>query len=55
VKKTIEDEIAKISDRVGTEAYAAGRWSEARTTFTDMALDEEFADFLTLPAYERMP
>jgi malate synthase len=55
VEKTIEDEIAKISDRVGTEAYAAGRWSEARTTFTDMALDEEFADFLTLPAYERMP
>ena len=32
-----------------------GRWDDARATFTEMALADEYPDFLTLPAYERMP
>ena len=40
---------------VGDEAFGSGRWEDARALFTDMALADEYADFLTLPAYERMP
>ena len=32
-----------------------GRWDDARALFTEMALADDYADFLTLPAYERMP
>jgi malate synthase len=31
---------------------AEGRWDEARTLFDRVALEEEFEEFLTLPAYE---
>ena len=31
------------------------RWDDARALFAEMALSDEFAEFLTLPAYERMP
>ena len=31
------------------------RWDDARALFSEMALSDEFAEFLTLPAYERMP
>jgi malate synthase len=30
-------------------------WQQARSLYTEMALSEEYVDFLTLPAYERMP
>ena len=32
-----------------------GRESDARALFTEMALSEHYEDFLTIPAYERMP
>ena len=44
-----------IRRRVGGKAFTSGRWSEARETFTQMALSEDFPDFLTLPAYAKMP
>ena len=40
---------------VGDEAFANGRWEDARGLFTEMALAEDFEEFLTIPAYERMP
>ncbi len=55
VESLIEQEIATIRERVGEESFAGGRWDEARATFTEMALADEYVDFLTLPAYERMP
>jgi malate synthase len=30
-------------------------WEDARSLYTEMALSDEYVDFLTLPAYERMP
>ncbi|MDP9240447.1 MAG: malate synthase A [Actinomycetota bacterium] len=47
VNRIIVEELNKLGD---PEAYA-----EARKLFTEVALADEFADFLTLPAYERMP
>ena len=55
VERLIEQEMATIKDDVGGDAFAEGRWDDARSTFTEMALADEYADFLTLPAYERMP
>ena len=53
VEKIVDEEMAKIAEAKG-DAYANGRWDEARATFAEMALAEEYADFLTLPAYDRM-
>ncbi|CAN5233546.1 malate synthase A [soil metagenome] len=55
VERIIEEEMAAIKADVGDDGFAEGRWSDARDTFTEMALAQEYADFLTLPAYERMP
>jgi malate synthase len=37
------------------DGFAGGRWDDARALFTEMALSDDYSDFLTLPAYERMP
>ncbi len=55
VERLIEEEMAAVQDKVGDDAFANGRWDDARSTFAEMALAEEYVDFLTLPAYERMP
>ena len=44
---------ATVCGGVGDEACAAGRFDEARELFERVALADDFADFLTLPAYER--
>jgi malate synthase len=55
VERLIEEEMAAIRERVGDEAFGKGRWADARDLFTEMALADEYPEFLTLPAYERMP
>jgi malate synthase len=55
VESLMDAEVAAIRERVGDEAFAQGKWEEARATFAEVALADEYADFLTLPAYERMP
>jgi malate synthase len=55
VGRIIDEEVAKIRDRVGDDAFTNGRWDDALALFTDLALADELADFLTIPAYERMP
>jgi malate synthase len=55
VERLIDEEIHKIEQSVGREAFGKGRWDDARSLFTDTALADDFADFLTLPAYEQMP
>jgi malate synthase len=54
VQRLIDEEMASIRDRAG-DAFEGGRWDDARGLFTEMALSEAFEDFLTIPAYERMP
>jgi len=52
VERLIDEEMAKIAERTDT---TQGRWADARRTFTEISLAEEYAEFLTLPAYEQMP
>ncbi|MCZ2821786.1 malate synthase A [Modestobacter sp. VKM Ac-2977] len=54
VQRVIEEEVAAIAEAKG-DAYSSGRWDDARALFTEMALGDEYNDFLTVPAYERMP
>ncbi|MGN6598291.1 MAG: malate synthase A, partial [Actinomycetes bacterium] len=48
VERIADEEIAKLPG--SPEDYA-----EARRTFMEVAVADDFAEFLTLPAYERMP
>ncbi|MEW2416109.1 malate synthase A [Streptomyces sp. NPDC046866] len=48
------EELAAIRAEVGDEAYAAGKWQQAHDLFLQVSLDADYADFLTLPAYERL-
>ncbi|MGH6921278.1 MAG: malate synthase A, partial [Geminicoccaceae bacterium] len=54
IRRLLEEELAKIRESVGEERFGAGRFEEAATLFRDLVLAEEFAEFLTLPAYERV-
>ncbi|MBB5786951.1 malate synthase A [Jiangella mangrovi] len=55
VERLIDEECAAIEQRVGADAFGGVHWAEARATFTDLSLADDYVDFLTLPAYERMP
>ncbi|WP_055587197.1 malate synthase A [Peterkaempfera griseoplana] len=55
VRRRIDQELAKLRGELGGDAYADGRWEEARGLFEQVALGEEFADFLTLPGYALLP
>ena len=44
----------KIRAAAGDE-FDAAQYGQAVALFTEVALADTFADFLTIPAYERMP
>ncbi|WP_372410510.1 malate synthase A [Streptomyces luteireticuli] len=54
VRDLASRELAALRAELGEEAYAAGRWQEAHDLLLKVALDEEYVEFLTLPAYERL-
>ncbi|MCW8218302.1 MULTISPECIES: malate synthase A [Streptomyces] len=48
------EELATIRAEVGEEAFAAGKWQQAHDLLLQVSLDQDYADFLTLPAYEQL-
>src|SRR6202042_3658351 len=54
VRKVADEVTAEIRTEIGDDAYEAGRWAEAREIFEAVALSDDFVDFLTLPAYDRL-
>ena len=52
VKQILADELEKIKTSVGEENFSAGKYSLAGELFQKFATNDEFVDFLTLPAYE---
>jgi malate synthase len=48
VERLADEEIAKLPGD-------AGDYTDARQTFMEVAVADDFAEFLTLPAYQRMP
>ncbi|MDP9435994.1 MAG: malate synthase A [Actinomycetota bacterium] len=54
VRQLETEELEKVKAAVGEQAYASGRYDEARKLFEQVALADDFVEFLTLPAYERL-
>ena len=52
VQRILDEELAKIHDAVGDESFDADRFAQARKLFTRVALADDYADFLTVPAYQ---
>ena len=48
VERIADEEIARLDG-------GPGGYDEARALFMEVAVADDFADFLTIPAYERMP
>jgi malate synthase len=55
VQRVIDEELSDRRDELGDDAYLASRYVEARQIFEQVALAEDFVEFLTLPAYELLP
>ncbi|WP_329124933.1 malate synthase A [Streptomyces sp. NBC_01465] len=53
-RKIAAEELAAIREEVGEEAFAAGKWQQAHDLLLTVSLDADYADFLTLPAYEQL-
>jgi malate synthase len=54
VRRIGDEEMRRLRESLGDETFQKGRFEEARRLFDRVALSEEFEDFLTLPAYERL-
>jgi len=52
VRSIVAEEAGRIEGELGAEAYAQGRYEEARQLFERVALEKPFIEFLTLPAYD---
>jgi malate synthase len=53
-RRVAADELAAVRAEIGEAAFAAGHWQQAHDLLLQVALDEDYADFLTLPAYEQL-
>ncbi|MFF5427684.1 MULTISPECIES: malate synthase A [unclassified Streptomyces] len=53
-RKVAAEELAAIREEIGEEAFAAGKWQQAHDLLLHVSLDADYADFLTLPAYEQL-
>jgi len=50
----LEEEAAVVRGEVGDDVWSAGRFEEAKGMLKELCLQEDFAEFLTLGAYERI-
>lgn len=48
----LPQEMARIEKEVGSARFSAGNYSRAAKLFSEMSKSPQFAEFLTLPAYE---
>jgi malate synthase len=51
VKALIADELKKTPGIAGEAAYAAGKYAEGAAMFEKLIMDDNYEEFLTLPAY----
>ncbi|MEU2431608.1 malate synthase A [Streptomyces sp. NPDC007861] len=53
-REVAAEELTAIREEIGEDAFAAGKWQQAHDLLLHVALDADYADFLTLPAYEQL-
>jgi malate synthase len=46
------EELGKIKQEIGVQAFEGGRFDEAVELFDRLILNDDFAEFLTIPGYE---
>ena len=51
-RELARDELGKLETALGTEQYAARKFGTASAIFDRLSTDDQFVDFLTLPAYQ---
>ncbi|GAQ50792.1 malate synthase A [Streptomyces acidiscabies] len=54
VRTIAADELTAIKAELGEDAFNSGHWQQAHDLLLQVALDDNYADFLTLPAYEQL-
>ena len=54
VRRIADDEMDRIRETVGVTDFEAGHYRAARALFEEVALSDDFPEFLTLPAYEHL-
>ena len=52
VTSIADEELARVRDEIGPDAYRQWRFDEAAEVFEQVALAADFPEFLTLPAYD---
>jgi malate synthase len=50
-RQVLAEELPKVRQIVGDEAYEGGTYEKASKLFEEITLSKEFVEFLTLPAY----
>ncbi|HEX5129146.1 MAG TPA: malate synthase A, partial [Usitatibacter sp.] len=50
----LADELGKTPSLVGAEAYAAGKYEEGARLFEALSVSDDYVEFLTLPAYQKL-
>jgi malate synthase len=53
-KRLLAEELPKIKTYLGELAYAAGRYDEGAALFEQLTTDDNYVEFLTLPAYRKI-
>ncbi|MER5278638.1 malate synthase A [Streptomyces sp. NPDC002809] len=53
-RRIAAEELTTIRAEIGDEAFATGKWQQAHDLLLQVSLDQDYADFLTLPAYEQL-
>jgi malate synthase len=53
-RRALQEEMQQVRREVGERHYERGRFPDAIALFEQLSLADEFEDFLTLPAYERL-
>ena len=52
VRKIEDEELDRLRQAIGHDGYRGGRFEEARAVFEEVALGDDFVEFLTIPAYQ---
>ena len=54
VRELESEELERLKETYGAELYGKGRFPDAREVFERVALSQDFVEFLTLPALEKL-
>ncbi|MGH3314042.1 MAG: malate synthase A [Streptomyces sp.] len=52
VRRVAAEDLAGLREELGAEAFDAGEWQRAHDVLLQVALDEKYEEFLTVPAYD---